>query len=114
MIIVQLITDVFTETRKQLISEISSLSEEQFNKKRDDSSWSIAQVCQHIILVEKSTIGAITYGLKKESSESRERKNLQGLLDRSVKVKAPPVVEPENKVFQVQEILSMLAESRQQ
>lgn len=54
--------DHLTETRDHLINEIDSLSESQLNWKSNLESWSIAQVCHHLVLVEESTIKAIAWG----------------------------------------------------
>lgn len=47
------------ETRKSLIREITSLNYTQFNRRADIDSWSIAQICHHLVLGEQATIKAI-------------------------------------------------------
>ena len=76
--------------------------------------WSIAQVCHHIVLVEESTVKAIAWGLKENSSIQGERKkNDHIILNRTNKLKAPKIVEPDEKTFEVQEIIDLLNGSRE-
>lgn len=100
------------EIRKNLLEEITLLGLDEFNRIPVIDMWSIAQVCHHLVLVEEATIKAIAWGLKKESTTEKERKNLVLLLDRSRKYKAPTSVEPSEGPFEVQEIIDLLSESR--
>ena len=47
-----------------------------------------------MILVEKATIKAITWGLKEGDRTEKERKKVHLMLDRTKKIKAPKIVEP--------------------
>lgn len=53
-----LVNDNLSETRNNLLKEITSLSYSQFNG-RLMNMWSIAQVCHHLVLVEQATITGI-------------------------------------------------------
>ncbi|MGE8207330.1 DinB family protein [Heyndrickxia sp. NPDC080065] len=108
-----LINDNLYKTRNDLIKEIALLSDDQFNSKLDINSWTIAQVCHHLVLVEESSIKAIAWGLKEIESTQNERKKVDLiLLDRTKKIKAPKIVEPDVKPFEVQQIIDLLNESR--
>ncbi|MEG0450757.1 MAG: DinB family protein [Lysinibacillus sp.] len=109
----ELVDDYLCETRNHLINEITLLSDVQFNSKPDMNSWSIAEVCHHLILVEDSTIKAITWGLKQVDSTPTERKKVHLLLDRSKKINAPKIVEPDGNPFETQQIIDLLNDSRQ-
>ncbi|WP_313432996.1 DinB family protein [Siminovitchia terrae] len=101
------------ETRNNLIKEISVLGDAQFNSKPDPNSWSIAQVCHHLVLVEEASIKAISWGLQDSASTQKERKNVHSiLLNRTKKLKAPKIVEPDVKPFEIQQIIDLLSESR--
>jgi uncharacterized damage-inducible protein DinB len=39
-------------TRMQLLNEISSLSNDEFNRRFELNKWSIAQVCHHLLITE--------------------------------------------------------------
>ncbi|ATP41079.1 PadR family transcriptional regulator [Solibacillus sp. R5-41] len=105
--------DTLTETRNHLINEITLLSDAQFNWQPDRESWSIAQVCHHLVLVEEATIKAITWGLKAGEPTQTERINVELLiLDRTKKLIAPKIVEPDVKSFEMQQIFTLLNDSR--
>jgi uncharacterized damage-inducible protein DinB len=107
------VSENLEETRNNLVREISALSYAKFNTKPDENSWSIAQICHHLVLTEKATTKAIARGLKEVDSTEKERKNVQLILNRSKKIKAPKMVEPAEDSFEVQKVLNLLEESRQ-
>ena len=107
-----LVNDNLYETRNNLVKEITSLSYTQFNGRPGMNMWSIAQVCHHLVLVEQATIKAIAWGLKKVDNTQTERKNVQLMLDRTKKFKAPEIVEPDVEPFEVQSIIDLLNDSR--
>ncbi|MFZ4201224.1 DinB family protein [Lysinibacillus sp. NPDC056220] len=102
----------FDATREQLLQEINLLSDAEFNSKPDAQSWSIAQICHHLILVEEATKKAITWGLTSQEQLAPERKDMGLLLDRTRKIQAPNIVEPSEEPFQVQRMLELLATTR--
>ena len=95
-----LINDHLNETRNQLIKEIALLNDEPFNVRPDTKTWSIAQVCHHLFLVEQATIKAIAWGLKGTDRSQKERKKVHLMLDRTKKIQAPPIVEPDFRTIQ--------------
>ena len=109
----KLVNDHLYETRNNLVNEIALLNDEQFNSNPDMNKWSIAQVCHHLFLVEEATIKAIAWGLKKDDRTHVERKRIDLiLLDRTKKIIAPKIVEPNLEAFEVQEIIDLLSYSR--
>jgi len=108
----KLVNENLYETRNNLVKEITLLSDTEFNSKPDMDMWSIAQVCHHLVLVEQATIQAIAWGLKKVENAPAERKNVHLILDRTKKFKAPKIVEPDAKPFEVQSIIDLLNDSR--
>ncbi|RDU38036.1 PadR family transcriptional regulator [Neobacillus piezotolerans] len=108
-----LVSDQLYETRSNLIHEITSLSNTQFNDRLGMDMWSIAQVCHHLVLVEQATIKAIAWGLKQVDNTQTERKNVHLMLDRTKKFKAPQLVEPSADPFAVQTMIDLLNESRE-
>jgi uncharacterized damage-inducible protein DinB len=100
------------ETRNDLVKEITLLSYDDFNNRCDTNKWSIAQVCHHLILVEKASTKVIAWGLKESTNTEKERKDVQLMLDRTKKLKAPKIVEPDAEPFEVQQIINMLNDSR--
>ena len=109
----KLVNDNLYETRNNLVKEITLLSYAQFNSKPDMNKWSIAQVCHHLVLVEEASIKAIAWGLKEIDITQKERKKVHLiLLDRTKKIKAPKIVEPDVDPFEVQKIIDLLNDSR--
>ncbi|CEH28755.1 PadR family transcriptional regulator [Aneurinibacillus migulanus] len=108
----KLVNDNLYETRNNLVKEITLLSDAQFNSKPDMNKWSIAQVCHHLVLVEEASIKAITWGLKEIDSTQKERKKVHLILDRTKKINAPKIVEPDVEPFEVQQIIDLLNDSR--
>lgn len=107
-----LMNEYLNDTRNQLIKEIALVKDEPFNVRPDTKSWSIAQVCHHLYLVEQATIKAIAWGLKGNDHSQTERKNVHLMLDRTKKIQAPPIVEPTLEPFNVQQIINILSDSR--
>lgn len=44
----------FDATRAQLLQTIQNLDNTSFNDKPDAQSWSVAQICHHLVLVEEA------------------------------------------------------------
>ncbi|MFE7377289.1 DinB family protein [Bacillus cereus] len=109
------VNDKFYEIRKNLFEEITLLNDAQFNNKPDSNKWSIAQVCHHLVLLDEVVIKVILSGLKKVDSTLNERREIHSILqDRSIKFKAPEMIEPSLEPFVVQQMIDMLNESRKE
>jgi hypothetical protein len=104
--------DNLFETRNRLVNGITSLSYDEFNSRPDINQWSIAQVCHHLILVEKLFAKAIAFGLKKINGNKTEPKKIHHILDRTKKIEAPEMVKPDVELFEVQQIMELLNDSR--
>lgn len=102
-----------TETRENLLKEITLLSDEEFNRNFNPEKWSIAQVCHHLILVEIVSIQVIEWGLKNKQPSSKERKNIDLILDRTTKIRAPKMVEPDEGPFELEAMIRLLEKSRE-
>ncbi|MFJ8266011.1 DinB family protein [Peribacillus asahii] len=108
------VNDNLYETRNNLVKEITSLSYDQFNMRPGMNKWSIAQVCHHLVLVEKASTKAIIWGVEEIDSTQKERKKIHLILDRKKKIKAPKIVEPDVEPFEVQQIIDLLSDSRKE
>ena len=104
--------DNLFETRNRLVNEITLLNYDEFNSRTDINKWSIAQVCHHLILVEKSSAYAIAFGLKRINGNRKERKKIHLILDRTKKFEAPEIVKPDIEPFEVRQIIDLLNDSR--
>ena len=99
------------ETRNNLLNEIDGLAHEEMNYHSGENRWSIAQICNHLALSEETFAKAIAYGIKK-SNISAEPKNIEYLLDRSIKLEAPEIVMPQIESAETHEIIDQLDTSR--
>ncbi|UED78164.1 DinB family protein [Lysinibacillus sp. CD3-6] len=111
---ISLLLEQLSATREQLLKEIAIYNDTQFNQKPDADSWSIAQICHHLVLVEASTIKAIAWALSSQENTNPERQNVQQIKDRTRKLTAPKIVEPASTPFEKHEILTLLADTRKQ
>lgn len=98
-------------TRNNLLNEINLLSYEEFNYIPEVNSWSIAQVCHHLVLTEETFTKAIAYGLKKPNVRS-EPKKIGFIIDRSNKLEAPEIVKPQLGSSETHQIIEQLIHSR--
>ncbi|QJD84502.1 DinB family protein [Cohnella herbarum] len=99
-------------TRERLLNEISSLSDDEFNRTFETSRWSIAQICHHLWKTETLFGKAILNGLDQGTSSRTERKPIQVVSDMSTKYSAPKISEPGSGPFQVPRIIELLSDSR--
>ncbi|WP_195575579.1 DinB family protein [Paenibacillus sp. 1001270B_150601_E10] len=109
----QEINQKLAETRVELLSILDGVKEDQLNKQKDFESWSISQVCQHLIKTEELYIIAIRKGLKSKEDSFLENKPVEFLLDRNNKLEAPEIAKPTNELLEYQVILEKLNDSRQ-
>ncbi|WP_028544581.1 DinB family protein [Paenibacillus taiwanensis] len=101
------------ETREELLAIVSGLNKEQLSARKDTSSWSISQICQHLMKTEELYSVAIKRGLKSDEDSFIENKPLQFLLDRSNKIDAPDIAKPADIIIGCQEISNGLNQSRE-
>jgi hypothetical protein len=98
-------------TRNNLLSEIDGLTQEEMNFHSEENRWSIAQVCHHLALTEETFAKAIAYGLKTSTIYS-EPKKIDFMLDRSIKLEAPEIVQPLMESFTSRQLVDQLSNSR--
>ena len=103
--------DHLDATRTQLLQKIDTLDDTAFNRKPDAQSWSVAQICHHLVLVEEATRKAIAWGLKAQENSTPARKNVQLILDRT---KNPGSIDcrADRTTFTVQAMQDLLATTR--
>ncbi|MDQ6595655.1 DinB family protein [Bacillus salipaludis] len=99
-------------TRNGLVDEIKSLTYEEFNHKHVKEKWSVAEVCHHLVLLERRTAKLIHHLVTKPEINKAESKPIQHATDRSTKYIAPEIVQPSGEPFEVQQMLEMLNDAR--
>jgi len=109
----QEINPLLIETRIDLLETLKGLSKEKLNFRRSPESWSISQVCQHLVKTEELYLVAIKRGLKSKEDSILENKPVEFLLDRSNKLEAPEIAKPTDEALDYQEIIEKLRFSRE-
>ena len=104
--------DKLFETRNLLLHEISCLSQHELNQTIEINTWTIAQICHHLIIVEMLFADAIVYGLKRKNDKEIEPKRIEVISDRSQKIDAPEISKPSSEQFHLEEIIQMFRNSR--
>ncbi|MBW7651703.1 DinB family protein [Anoxybacillus sp. ST4] len=105
--------DYNEKVRQQLIQSVSSLSDEQLNTRVTEGNWTIAQVLEHLYLIETSIATMIAHTLTYGVSEPVEKKPIHLTIDRSKKVEAPDFARPSDRFFSRHELEEKLDQSRQ-
>ncbi len=101
------------EARKDVLNNVNSLTDAELNLEVEKDRWTIAQVAQHLVLMEET----VTTLLKKELSNHERRpaerlKPIERTVDRTYKVEAPAHLEPEAGFYSKEELVQRLGESR--
>jgi uncharacterized damage-inducible protein DinB len=103
------------QIRKELLGEIADVSDEDASWRFAEGEWSIAQVLEHIYLVERAIASQLKHGLFEESETPFPEKPLDLLLDRTQKIHvASPHLEPKSEFQTLDQLKEKLAKSRQQ
>lgn len=108
---IQEINHNLKETRVKLLKILKGVDQIQLYMKKDVDTWSIGQICQHLIKTEELFVLAIRKGLSKEDSFI-EKKSLEFLLDRSEKIAAPDIAKPTEEVIEYNEIIEKFKKTR--
>ncbi|UOE95346.1 DinB family protein [Alkalihalobacillus sp. LMS39] len=105
--------EVNTEVRQALFQSVSRLSDEEINKVVEGGKWTIAQVLEHLYLMETVVTKTIVAELENEQSQPASTKPIHRVPDRSFKVEAPSYVVPSDRFIGLQESLEKLKRSRE-
>ncbi|MEW5322844.1 DinB family protein [Geobacillus thermoleovorans] len=105
--------DYNEQVRQQLIESVSGLSDEQLNTRAAKGTWTIAQVLEHLYLIETSIATMIAHTLTHGVSQPVEEKPIHLTVDRSKKVEAPDFARPSDRFFSWRELEEKLRQSRQ-
>jgi hypothetical protein len=104
-----------TGVRQQLLQAIQSLSYKDLNRKPSDAEWSVAQIAEHLHLVERAVASQTRHGMFEVSETPFDDRPVEAVLDRSVRVKVPnPALEPKNEPISADELIEKLTRSREQ
>ncbi|MCM3112476.1 DinB family protein [Lederbergia lenta] len=100
------------QIREDVLKSVSGLSDKQLNERVEDGSWTIMQVLDHLYLMERTIVHAITDQLANGENKSVDEKPIQLTTNRSTKVDAPSFVIPSDDFITLEEMGNKLSESR--
>ena len=100
------------EIRQNLFAQIDSLTNEQFNEKPDQESWSPKEIIDHLVKMEHTIIKGIKNELANPVSQSAMKKPIQLSTLRVVKVKAPAHTVPSSEYKRTEEMKAQLHQAR--
>ncbi|WCF10627.1 DinB family protein [Paenibacillus thiaminolyticus] len=102
------------ETRDELLGIVKALNGDQLSKRKEANSWTISQVCQHLIKTEELYVTAIKKGIKSTGDSFSENiPQWELLVDRSNKIEAPDIAKPDAEALEGTEIIEKLNHSRE-
>ncbi|KGR77303.1 DinB family protein [Ureibacillus sinduriensis] len=98
--------------REEILESVGSLTDEQLNEVVAEGSWSIAQVLEHLYIMEEKIVGQIHNALNEEEHEEPGTFPLHVVVDRTKKIDAPDYLVPSNNFHTLEELNEKLAASR--
>ncbi|MFS0862373.1 DinB family protein [Fredinandcohnia sp. 179-A 10B2 NHS] len=104
--------EINNQIREELLSLVEGLTDEQLNTCVEEGSWTIAQVLEHLYLLEKSVTNLIQRKLESATIKPVVTKPLKHTLNRSLKIDAPSFLVPKEDFLSLIKIKGMLKESR--
>ncbi|MDO3408261.1 DinB family protein [Saccharibacillus sp. CPCC 101409] len=100
------------ETRKQLWKSVEGMDDETLNRRSQQGGWTIAQVLEHLYLMEGAISSSLTQALRAEGDHPTDRKPFHLSLDRSRKIEAPEYLRPAEEFRTRLELEAKLERSR--
>jgi uncharacterized damage-inducible protein DinB len=103
------------QIRQNLWDTISDVTDETINQTLESDQWNIAQVLEHLYLVERAIASQLVHGIHEESEHPLEEKNIDIVLDRSMKISVSnPMFEPTSEFQTLASLKTKSDKSRQQ
>ena len=114
-------TDIFEyleETKEDLEESIKDLSDEQMQYKPDEESWSVAEIVEHIIIVEGALKNMLESKIQAGESQGEEAKmsdeEVVGFItDRSSKIQTQDQFQPSGKFSSADEAIDEFDDQRE-
>lgn len=109
-----------TDTKAYLLNAIKGLSEAQLNFKASPDRWSILECVEHITNTETLAFEGVTQSVKNPANPEKrseikftDEQLISAVLDRSVKAKAPEVIQPKGKYTTLESALNVFDAQRE-
>lgn len=102
-----------SKIREEIWDSVKGLSDEQLNKVVVEGQWSIAQVLEHLRLMEENAVRGIREVLSKDEYNPTDPKPMHLIADRTIKRDAPDYLIPSNEFQTLEELRAKLSSSRE-
>lgn len=100
------------KAREEVWNSVKGLTNAQLNEVVEEGKWSIAQVLEHLHLMEENVVRLIHHALNQSEFEEPGSFPVQMVADRTKKVTAPEILNPSNKFQTLEELKMKLSQSR--
>lgn len=101
-----------SKIREAIWESVNGLTDDQLNQVVEEGTWSIAQVLEHLYLIEQLVVDGIQKKLKEEEDKIVKLRPVHLTVDRSIKVQAPPALVPTNNFQTMEQLKNKLSQSR--
>lgn len=114
----EFLNNYFQSTANRLQSVVSGFSEEQLSFLPNDSTWSVAQVLEHIVTTEAAILQMVKQNFQSESIDTTrteiptDQEFIAMVTDRSQKGNAPEMLQPTGKYANLQAVLNEFTTTR--
>lgn len=98
--------------REEIWNSVTGLTDAQLNEVVEEGKWSIAQVLEHLHLMEENVIRLIQHALNQNEFEVPGTFPVQMVADRTKKTAAPEILNPSNNFQTLEELKKKLSQSR--
>lgn len=109
----------YTETKDDYVKQLAGLSDAQLNFRSAEGRWTIAEIAEHITVVEEALFGMITNGTLKSEPTTCEKPNrvvdqmvILSITNRQQKFQAPEAVRPNGRWKTRAELLASFEKTR--
>lgn len=109
----------YTETKDDYVKQLAGLSDAQLNFRSAEGRWTIAEIAEHITVVEEALFGMITNGALKSEPTTCEKPNrvvdqmvILSITNRQQKFQAPEAVRPNGRWKTRAELLASFEKTR--
>lgn len=101
------------QIRADVWATVQHLTDEQINQHAETGKWNVAQVLEHLYLIERMIVKYISISLVKSELSTTNAKPFNLTLDRSRSIEAPPHLVPSEAFMKLEDLKTKLNESRQ-
>lgn len=100
------------KVREEIWKSVSGLSDQQLNEVVEEGKWTIAQVLEHLYLIEKNIASNIQNALLSNEYNPTESKPVHLAANRTRKVDSPKNLTPSNEFKTFEDLENKLTNSR--